>query len=707
MLLAVGLLFLLMLILAIVLIAVHTNLGTDQEASRTTVSYCAKEECVKSARGRGWRGRRGLACAGAELVQALDRRVDPCADFYRFACGRWARQHPVPDRRASASWFSERGQRLDLSVTEVLKGNGSAGEPAPLQLVRDLYASCVDVAAQEEAGLRPLAEALARAGLALAPPGAPDDPRPGRPALPLGAALARAQRSLSLDVLLELSTVHDPNDTVRMLRVAPAPTVLLSTQAKAAARALVPRREGDDLQPATGRLKAEAVLKAEIAFMARVVRLLANADRPPGAPPLSARQAELIATKIRLFEAFLRNYTTRGPKRPKSLNTTWYEFQKILDSGYAKENSSKEKLMDLEQYVETLSEGLNHSLDFYNDVIFLSDVVYFIRLSRMLAKEGPIVAQRYLWWRMVFALLPYTTPTLRGYERHFHQQLLGPRPRSPRSRVCTSFVKDLLPAPVSYAMGHKYPLDDVVTMVEEILSDIRKSFQTLVRDAQWMDRETQDATIDKMFAVTSFIGYPEWVKHPEVLDHRYEGLQMDSKKYLMNYVNVKSFTVKQIIDSLGVNDSKEPPDLWETIDPIQVNAFYTRLTNSIVIPAGILQRPFFRRGHGALSYGAIGAILGHELTHGFDSEGRKYDKHGRHSSWWSEDSVDEYNRRAECFVRQYGRFRMPGRHKAIFYIYQDQFMYIVEKNLSKKNCVPLKNLMHHIMKPTDFFVKGH
>ncbi|GLH14399.1 Uncharacterized protein GBIM_18812, partial [Gryllus bimaculatus] len=632
MLLAVGLLFLLMLILAIVLIAVHTNLGTDQEASRTTVSYCAKEECVKSARGRGWRGRRGLACAGAELVQALDRRVDPCADFYRFACGRWARQHPVPDRRASASWFSERGQRLDLSVTEVLKGNGSAGEPAPLQLVRDLYASCVDVAAQEEAGLRPLAEALARAGLALAPPGAPDDPRPGRPALPLGAALARAQRSLSLDVLLELSTVHDPNDTVRMLRVAPAPTVLLSTQAKAAARALVPRREGDDLQPATGRLKAEAVLKAEIAFMARVVRLLANADRPPGAPPLSARQAELIATKIRLFEAFLRNYTTRGPKRPKSLNTTWYEFQKILDSGYAKENSSKEKLMDLEQYVETLSEGLNHSLDFYNDVIFLSDVVYFIRLSRMLAKEGPIVAQRYLWWRMVFALLPYTTPTLRGYERHFHQQLLGPRPRSPRSRVCTSFVKDLLPAPVSYAMGHKYPLDDVVTMVEEILSDIRKSFQTLVRDAQWMDRETQDATIDKMFAVTSFIGYPE----------------------------------------------------WETIDPIQVNAFYTRLTNSIVIPAGILQRPFFRRGHGALSYGAIGAILGHELTHGFDSEGRKYDKHGRHSSWWSEDSVDEYNRRAECF-----------------------FMYIVEKNLSKKNCVPLKNLMHHIMKPTDFFVKGH
>ncbi|XP_046687782.1 LOW QUALITY PROTEIN: endothelin-converting enzyme homolog [Homalodisca vitripennis] len=177
--------------------------------------------------------------------------------------------------------------------------------------------------------------------------------------------------------------------------------------------------------------------------------------------------------------------------------------------------------------------------------------------------------------------------------------------------------------------------------VQGMLMDITSAFSGLVHSLDWMDPDTKAAaTLGKAAAIRRYIGYPEWLFKPDELDKLYSNTNT-----CWNMLGIKGKEVTEVVE----------PARWDS-DPLEVNAYYSRTINAISIPAGILQMPFYFLGLEALNYGAIGSILGHELTHGFDIEGKDYDKTGERISWWNSKITNIYNRKAECFVDQYSRF---------------------------------------------------
>uniref|UniRef100_A0AAG5CRY6 Peptidase M13 C-terminal domain-containing protein n=1 Tax=Anopheles atroparvus TaxID=41427 RepID=A0AAG5CRY6_ANOAO len=187
-----------------------------------------------------------------------------------------------------------------------------------------------------------------------------------------------------------------------------------------------------------------------------------------------------------------------------------------------------------------------------------------------------------------------------------------------------------------------------------MLGYIRYAFEGLVRDTTWMDWQTKQSTLRKSQAMRSLIGFPEWILDQQRLEQHYLGMKVNESTHLENMM--EEVQRKNIIKLRRWRNKHELD--WDTL-PTNVNAFHTFQENAITIPIAILQYPFYHLGLEALNYGAIGTVLGHELTHGFDDSGRQFDKNGNLKQWWTNKTVQEYVNRSMCFVNQYSRYYIP------------------------------------------------
>ncbi|XP_067010330.2 endothelin-converting enzyme homolog [Anabrus simplex] len=591
--------------------------------------YCNREECIETA---------------SSLLLSIDKSADPCQDFYQYACGNWPRAHPIPEGRHANSWFAERSLYLDRQMQDIMEDSNKNDEPEAMHMMRTFYKSCVDTENLESLELEPMQEILEEMGLSTQVPSAET-----AEGYDLAYSIGKAQKMMSMDLLIQLSVMDGYKDiSGRILNVRPP--------SDGGFLALIPDPD-EELRLMT--LTAKQLLKANLVYMVQVLHYVGN-WRQNKTAGISLIESTEAAAKIMLFEVALRNLTKKlDEEKPNYTRMTFAE----LNSAMNMDVGPDEQKINLEEYVRVLSAGLNNTLDYNSDIVIVSHLSYFKQLAKVLASEEMQSAQRYIWWHVVKSLIPYSPSKLQKMQRDFVESLYSrPLPQSPRSKICVREVKGLMPMAVGYGMAERHPLNRTIARVEAMLDDIRSSFYSLIHDVQWMDEATKRVTVDKAESVTSFIGYPEWLQKPGLLDQHYGQMDLQPGKYMRNALWFKEKSVKQFLEELGTSNNSTL-DLWESIDPVQVNAFYTRVSNSIIIPAGILQIPFYGRGHEALNYGAIGAILGHELTHGFDSEGKDYDKHGKHVTWWGKNITMEYNKRAKCFVNQYDRFRLPGRKK--------------------------------------------
>uniref|UniRef100_A0A1B6GHJ4 Peptidase M13 C-terminal domain-containing protein n=2 Tax=Cuerna arida TaxID=1464854 RepID=A0A1B6GHJ4_9HEMI len=170
-----------------------------------------------------------------------------------------------------------------------------------------------------------------------------------------------------------------------------------------------------------------------------------------------------------------------------------------------------------------------------------------------------------------------------------------------------------------------------------------------------MDQETRKAAQLKVHQMTQCIGYPHWFNNQSYLENFYSELSA-GPNHLKNVENGKTFQVKRLFTKL-----RKPTDRYEwSASPAVVNAYIDFQLNSIILPAGILQPPFFGKGRTeALNYGGIGVVIGHEITHAFDDVGRQSDGLGNLAQWWTDGTVERYLDKTKCFVRQYSSYRVP------------------------------------------------
>ncbi|ORX64409.1 zincin [Anaeromyces robustus] len=182
---------------------------------------------------------------------------------------------------------------------------------------------------------------------------------------------------------------------------------------------------------------------------------------------------------------------------------------------------------------------------------------------------------------------------------------------------------------------------------------------------KWLDDKTKEYAIKKVVKMTDNIGYPDYIMNPEKLSEDYEGFETTPNDYFTNMINFDSFSFGK---NLKLFKQQYDNDRWH-MTPQTINAYYYLLNNSMNFPAGIFQSPFYHSNDpDYLNYGSIGMVIGHELTHAFDNNGKNYDEDGKFSNWWSDSSLKKFEELSQCFINQYSKFYITDKYGRKYYV---------------------------------------
>jgi putative endopeptidase len=277
---------------------------------------------------------------------------------------------------------------------------------------------------------------------------------------------------------------------------------------------------------------------------------------------------------------------------------------------------------------------------------------YFDALDRLLV-ERPVESWRtYLSWHALKDDASYLHEAIdTEHFDFFDRTLRGQQAPEPRWRRASRVIDALLGEALGQLYVERYFPADARARMSELVDDLRIVFRDRLASRDWMSPETRAKALEKFSRFTVKVGHPDTYRD-------YSAIPVDRTDFLGNVRRAAAFDVRRDLDRVGA-----PVDRTEWgMTPPTVNAYFNPTQNEIVFPAGILQPPFFDPAvDDAVNYGAIGAVIGHEITHGYDDQGRKYDAEGNLGDWWTADDAAEFGRRAKLVVDGYNRFEaLPG-----------------------------------------------
>ncbi|KAL1137603.1 hypothetical protein AAG570_009299 [Ranatra chinensis] len=591
------------LILASVLIAASATLGIvlilTQKCTPSVPdnNICLTEHCIRTA---------------ASLLAAMDQSVDPCVDFFQFACGTWNEMHIIPEDRSSISVFEVLSDQLQVILKGVLEEPYNEQDSEATKKAKLFYKTCMDMKQIRRVGDVPLRAALDLLGgwpVVVGPSWTP-------PNRSLEELLGTMRGLYNEGVIIEQWVgPDDKNSSANIVQLDQMSLGLPSRD-----YFLKQNNEAD-------------YLAAYHKFMTEIAVLLgANA---------STAGTELL--KVIQFEKRLANASL--PEADRHDTSAIY---KKLTIGQLHRLVPQ---IDWLQYLRTfLDLPINQS-----ETVVTYAMPYFIQMGKILAETDIRVIHNYVLWRLVMTVSSHMIDEYQTKNTEFRRILQGILAERNRWSQCVEWTNKKM----GMAVGALYIKKNFNQHSKEtalvMIHTIREAFNELLEENHWMDDETRSVAKEKANAMNERIGYPELLKHPDELNKEYTLLNITEDKFLENLFNIFRYDAIHNLQKLGQPVNKEK---WST-EPAIVNAFYNPNKNDIVFPAGILQ-PLFYSEHfsKSLNYGGIGVVIGHEITHGFDDKGRQFDKDGNMMQWWNNATIREFRERAQCFIDQYNRYKI-------------------------------------------------
>jgi len=528
-------------------------------------------------------------------LDAIDKSVDACTDFYQFACGGWIAKNPVPADRRSWGRFQEVQERNYAILKRILESTGATAD-ADRRKAAEYYAACMDEPAIEAKGLTPVGGDLATID-ALANP---DD-------LPV---LLAYLHGVGVTALFQFNARTNATDATQMLAEVD--------------------QMGLSLPDETYYLKTDArSVELRTKYAAHVEHMF----RLAGQTEENAAQASksVLAVESRMAQAWLDRVKRRTPSNVLH-QMTIAELQALLP------------VFDWKKYIAATGAP---------KVQFLNVAVpeYIASLNALITPEHVGELKDYLRWRLLHVSAEMLPKKIADADFDFFRRTLeGQEVREPRWRQCVAQT-DLR---MGEALGRAFVEEQFTAQAKadalKMVDDIKNAMRADIDAASWMSGETKKAAMVKLNAVVDRIGYPEHWKE-------YASLRIDKDDALGNMQRAIALDRER---SLSKIDQPVDRSEWRMTPPT-VNAYYSPDRNNINFPAGILQPPFYRSGRdAAVNYGAAGAVIGHELTHGFDDQGRRYDGEGNLRDWWTAADGKAFEERASCVADQYSSYTVAG-----------------------------------------------
>ncbi|XP_012170773.1 neprilysin-4 isoform X1 [Bombus terrestris] len=545
------------------------------------------------------------------MLKYMDRSVDPCEDFYQFACGNWAKHNPIPKDKAAYDTFEMIRESLDSVLKELLE------DPIPkgLQLYTDdatlkakyLYRSCMNYEILEQRMERPLIQLLDELG------GWPIL-RPNWDPEKFDWLLLVAQlRLYNNDILISEWVAPDIKNSDQYVIQFDQTSLGLPTR-------------DYFLQPSN-----TIYLKAYKNYLIKISTLL-------GA---SLQNATIDADELIEFETKLAKITS-SPDERRNVS----ELYQRMSIG---ELRTLVPQINWHRYLTiVLARPTNVS-----EPVVVYALQYIQDLVNLLSKTSPRTIANYLLWRFVRHRVNNLDDRFQEAKQKFYYILFGREQAPSRWKNCVAQVNSNMGMAVGSMFVKKYFDEKSKNDTLAMTRDIQRSFRELLNQTTWIDDETKELATEKVNAMLLRIGYPDFILQSELLNERYKDVVIRPDKYFENTLNILQHLTRVEQDRLGSPVNKT---LWNTA-PAVVNAYYSRSKNRIMFPAGILQPPFYHRYFPrSLNYGGIGVVIGHEITHGFDDKGRLFDKDGNLHRWWKDGAIYGFHERAQCLIDQYSHY---------------------------------------------------
>jgi endothelin-converting enzyme/putative endopeptidase len=529
-------------------------------------------------------------------VPSMDKSADPCVDFYRYTCGGWMKNNPIPPDQAAWSVYGKLtvdNQRFLWGILDEL-AKKTAGRTPTQQKIGDYFGACMDEAAVEKLGATPLKPALD----AIAALKSKKD---------LAALLGREHlANATQELLFGFGSDQDFSDSSQVIAFAVAGGL-----------GLPDRDYYTKPEP-----KSEEIRQKYLVHVQKMLELLGDQ------PATAKREA---ATIMRIETALAKASLTRVEQRdPHNL------FHKMD----RKQLQALTPDLDWNTYLKTA--GIDQVSTFN-----VTEPKFYQELDRQIQTNSLDDLKTYLRWHIASANAPYLSSKFVNQHFDFYSHTLrGVEQIAPRWKRCVRLVDGQLGEALGQEFVNRAFSQQTKQSTLKMTKLIEQAMEDDINQLTWMGPETKKQALEKLHSVVNKIGYPDkW--------RDYSSVEIKRADFVGNVQRATMFESRRELTKIG-----KPLDRGEWgMTPPTVNAYYNPQMNDINFPAGVLQPPLYDpRLDDAPNYGNTGGTIGHELTHGFDDQGRQFDAKGNLRDWWTKEDGEQFEKRAQCIVDQYAGY---------------------------------------------------
>jgi putative endopeptidase len=525
----------------------------------------------------------------------IDTTADPCVDFFQYACGNFPKLYPIPNDRSGYGTGAIIAEYTEYTLHEMLEkaASGGTSRTPNEQKIGDFYASCLNTGAIDQKGLKPLQPELDRIARL-------------KSKKELSSLLAHYQL-IGVGSFLGFGELQDFKDARRQIAVVDQGGLGL------------PER---DYYFRTGDVP-EKTRKQYVEHITNMLKLLGEPEPQAASDAQKIMQLETALAKVSLDIT-----SQRDPKKV-------YHLMPVTEL---------EKLSPVVEWRRFLAEAGAPSVQELN----VTNPDFFKGLNALIDSTGLDTIKTYLRWQLIHSTPSDALPAAFDKEvfDFYGKKLRGQPEQRARWKRCVQATDGAL----GEALGQVYvaqefsPANKQATL--QMVHDIEAAMDQDLNTLDWMSPATKVRAKEKLQAVADKIGYPDHWRD-------YSKLTVVRDDAYGNVIRAIEFENRRQLAKIG-----KPVDRGEWgMSPATVDAYYNGSMNDINFPAGILQSPFYdKNSPDAVNYGHVGAVVGHELTHGFDDEGRQFDANGNLSDWWTSEDAKKFEEKADCEVNEYGSF---------------------------------------------------